>query len=230
MKSIKRSFALLLIFAFVFALLGCAGEQPQVPATDSSFAVHFIDVGQADAALVLCDGKSMLIDGGDAEDSNIIYTYLKNQGVKHLDYIIATHAHGDHVGGLSGALNYATVGTAYCPVTEYDSNAFRNFVKYLRYRGKSITVPEAGEKFMLGSAECTIVAANTLDNEPNNTSIVMRIVYGETSFMFTGDAEREVEQAREAGLQVCTLGKRILRCETAPLCALSAVMYDAGEF
>ena len=45
-----------------------------------------------------------------------------------------------------------------------------------------------------------------------------------------GLEEKEVRQARETGLQVCTLGKRILRCETAPLCALSAVMYDAGEF
>ncbi len=195
MKLNKRIFALLLVFAFVFAFCGCAGEQTQTPVLDSSFAVHFIDVGQADAALVLCDGKAMLIDGGNAADSNLIYSYLKNQGIKHLDYIIATHAHEDHIGGLAGALNYATVGKAYCPVKEYDSSAFRNFVKYLRNRGVGITVPEAGEKFMLGSAECTVIAVNTLDNETNNTSIVMRIVYGETSFMFTGDAEREVEQA-----------------------------------
>ncbi len=195
MQLTKRTIALLLIFAFVVAFCGCASEQPQAPVTDSRFAVHFIDVGQADAALVLCDGKAMLIDGGNTADSNLIYSYLKNQGIKHLDYIIATHAHEDHIGGLSGALNYATVGTAYCPVTEYDSSAFRNFVKYLRNRERSITVPEPGERFMLGSAECTIIAVNTLDNEPNNTSIVMRIVYGETSFMFTGDAEREVEQA-----------------------------------
>ncbi len=195
MRLCKRFLAFLLIFSFVFAFCGCAGEQPQTPVSDSSFAVHFIDVGQADAALVLCDGKAMLIDGGNTADSNLIYSYLKNQGIKHLDYIIATHAHEDHIGGLAGALNYATVGKAYCPVTEYDSSAFRNFVKYLRNRGRTITVPEAGEKFVLGSAECTMIAVNTFDNEPNNTSIVMRIVYGETSFMFTGDAEREVEQA-----------------------------------
>ena len=193
MKSIKRIASLLIVFAFIISLCGCGNTQPQMPTGD--FAVHFIDVGQADASLIVCDGKAMLIDGGNAADSSIIYAYLKNHGINHLEYMVATHAHEDHIGGLSGALNYATVGTAYCPVTEYDSSAFRNFVRYLGNKGVSITVPKAGDKFMLGSAECTIIAVNTLDNEPNNTSIVMRIVYGETSFLFTGDAEREVEQA-----------------------------------
>ena len=72
----------------------------------SNFAVHFIDVGQADAALVVCDDAAMLIDGGNAEDSDVIYTYLSKYGVSHLDYIVCTHAHEDHVGGLSGALQY----------------------------------------------------------------------------------------------------------------------------
>lgn len=161
---------------------------------ESGFQVHFIDVGQADAALVICDGKAMLIDGGNADDSNLIYTYLKKQGITHLDYIIATHAHEDHVGGLSGALNYATVGTAFCPVTSYSSKAFQNFVTNLQKQGKSITVPSVGQSFSLGSASCKILAVNTT-SDVNNSSIVLRIVYGSTSFLFTADAEREVEQA-----------------------------------
>lgn len=159
----------------------------------SSFAVHFIDVGQADAALVLCDGKAMLIDGGNAADSNLMYTYLKKQGITHLDYVIGTHAHEDHIGGIAGALNYATAGKVYCPVTSYDTKAFQNFVKAAQSRGCSITVPKVGESFSLGSANCKILAVNT-ESDPNNTSIVLRITYGSTSFLFTGDAEREVEQ------------------------------------
>ena len=169
--------------------------EPTIAPENSTFEIHFIDVGQADAALVLCDGKAMLIDGGNAEDSSLLYTYLKNHNISQLDYVIGTHAHEDHIGGLAGALNYASVGTAYCPATSYDTKAFGNFVKALDKHGVSITVPSTGDSFTLGSATCTILAVNTDSSDPNNTSIVLRIVYGDTSFLFTGDAEREVEQA-----------------------------------
>lgn len=160
---------------------------------DSSFEVHYIDVGQADAALVLCDGEAMLIDGGNAADSNLIYTYLKNHGVDHLNYIVCTHAHEDHVGGLAGALNYATADVAYCSVKEYDSKAFSNFVKYLGNQGLSITIPNAGDTYTLGSSTVSVLGPIRNSDEPNNMSIVLRIVYGETSFLFTGDAERDEE-------------------------------------
>lgn len=167
---------------------------PSAP-ENSTFSIHFIDVGQADSALVLCDGKALLIDGGNAEDSNLLYTYLKRLNLKHLDYVVASHAHEDHVGGLAGALNFASVGTAYCPVTTYDAKAFTNFTKALAKHDVAITVPNAGDSFMLGSATCSVLAVNTDDTDPNNTSIVLRIVYGSTSFLFTGDAEIPVEQA-----------------------------------
>lgn len=176
-------------------------EQTLPPTTQGSAApsasgltVHFIDVGQADAALALCDGKAMLIDGGNADDSNLIYAYLQRLSISHLDYMVATHAHEDHVGGLSGALNYATVGQVFCPVTAYSSKAFQNFVKNVEKQGKALTVPSVGQCFSLGSATCRILAVNT-DTDTNNTSIVLKITYGSTTFLFTGDGEREVEQA-----------------------------------
>lgn len=161
---------------------------------DSTFEIHFIDVGQADAALILCDGKTMLIDGGNNDDSSLIYSYLKNYEISYLDYIVATHGHEDHVGGLSGALNYATVGTAYCSVSSYDTEAFGNFVKYLDKQNKEITVPKVGDNFKLGSASVQIVGVDSTAEDHNNTSLVLRIVYGDTSFLFTGDAERDAEQ------------------------------------
>ena len=159
----------------------------------SSFEVHFIDVGQGDAALVLCDGQAMLIDGGEATASSKIYAYLKNHQVNYLDYIVATHAHSDHIGGLSGALNYAMVGTALCPVTDYDSKTFNSFVKYLGRQNVAITVPQAGGTFSLGSAAVQVLAPQKAYEEPNDTSIVLKISYGEISFLFTGDAERTAE-------------------------------------
>ncbi len=169
-----------------------AVDIPEIP-EDSIFEIHYIDVGQADSALVVCDGRYMLIDGGNASDSGRVYAYLKRLGAEHLDIMVATHAHEDHVGGLAGALNYATVGKVLCPVKEYDSDTFRSFVKYVSNRNTEISVPEVGDTYTLGSSKIDVLAVNTTD-DTNNTSIVLKITYGNTSFLFTGDAEREVEQ------------------------------------
>ena len=172
----------------------------QAADSDSKLEVTFLDVGQADAALIQCDGHSMLIDGGNAADSSKMYTVMKNRKITELDYVIGTHAHEDHIGGLAGALNYASVKTAYAPVTTCDSKAFQNFRKAVEKHGVSLTVPKKGETFSLGSAECKILAVNS-ESDANNTSIVLRITFGDISFLFTGDAERETEQAILSGKQ-----------------------------
>ncbi|WP_409968026.1 ComEC/Rec2 family competence protein [Bengtsoniella intestinalis] len=161
-------------------------------AEDSTFEIIFLDVGQADAALVSCDGEYMLIDGGNVADSNLIYSVLDKRGITELSIVVGTHAHEDHIGGLSGALNYATADVILCPVTSYDSSAFENFAYYADLNG-GITVPSVGDKYTLGNAEIIILAVNS-DTDANNTSIVLKITYGETSFLFTGDAEYEAEQ------------------------------------
>ena len=160
---------------------------------DSTFEVHYLDVGQGDCSLVLCDGHAMLIDGGESSESSKVYAYLKQHGISHLDYMVASHAHSDHIGGLSGALNYATVDTAFCPVTDYDSKTFDSMVKYLDKQGIGITVPSADDEFMLGSAHVQVLGPQQIYDDPNDTSIVMKVTYGETSFLFTGDAERTAE-------------------------------------
>ena len=161
--------------------------------SDSTFEIHFIDVGQADAALVECDGRYMLIDGGNKGDSDLIYAYLKKKDVTHLDYVIATHAHEDHIGGLPGAFNFATVDIVYSPTLSHTTDTFSDFSEYAKKAGGEIIIPKVGDEFKLGSADVKILACNS-GADTNNTSIVLKIVYGKTSFLFTGDAEREAEE------------------------------------
>ncbi len=169
----------------------------------SGFEIHFIDVGEGDAALVLCEGHAMLVDGGPASASSLIYSYLKKLGIDRLDYIVCSHPHEDHVGGLAGALNYATADAALSPVRTYDSRPFNSFVKYLQRQGVDITVPAAGETYPLGSAEVLVLGPIGDAQSVNNTSIVLRIRYGGTSFLLTGDAELEEEQALlDSGLEL----------------------------
>lgn len=159
-----------------------------------TLTVTWLDVGQGDAAVIQCGGQSMLIDGGKPEKSSYIYAWLQQHGLSYLDVIVATHVDADHIGGLSGALNYASVGTAYCPETTGTTETFQSFVKYLAQRGKQITVPTAGETFALGGAQVQILGPLHRAEDSNDNSIVLKVSFGATSFLFTGDAERAEEQ------------------------------------
>lgn len=160
----------------------------------SDFEVHYIDVGQADAALVICDGNYMLIDGGNPEDSSLVYTYLKNQKVEKLNTIICSHAHEDHVGGLPAAVHNFEFENVYAPERENDIDAYNSFKNKVIEKGITIKNPKPGDSFEFGSSTVEFYGSVYDTTDLNNTSIVLKITYGETSFMFTGDAEREEEQ------------------------------------
>ena len=183
----NRFFKLILT---TFLLIGAlAVPLNSVAAEKSQLEVHFINVDQGDSSLVICDGEAMLIDGGKPGFSDLIYSYLKSHSINRLKCIVNTHPESDHIGGLSGALNYASVDMAFCPTTSYDSDAFRNFTKYLKKQNVSITVPKPGDYFYLGKAKVTVIAPISRTDDTNNNSIVLRIEHGDNSFLFTGDAE-----------------------------------------
>lgn len=162
--------------------------------SDASLSVHFIDVGQADAALLFSGGKTMLIDGGNREDSNLIAAYLKKYNLTHLDYFICTHAHEDHVGGLSGALSVSSAGEIFAPKTEADTKVYQNFKNKAKEQGISIQHPSPGKSFAFGESVAEFLGPVTEKTDDlNNTSLVLKVTCGEVSFLFTGDAERDEE-------------------------------------
>lgn len=164
------------------------------PGDSTGFTAHFIDVAQADSILLECGGKFMLIDGGNSSESSKVVSYLLKQGVTELEAVVGTHGHGDHVGGLAGALAKFPAKQVYCGTKSYNSKAFRDFEKYADQQGLTLEIPEPGLSFPLGDATVTVLGPVKHDYEdPNNTSIILMVQYGENRFLFTGDMEREAE-------------------------------------
>jgi competence protein ComEC len=182
--------------------LSSSQEEPADPAV-KEFKVYFLNVGQGDSSLIICDGHTMLIDGGPSSQSDTVYSFLETRSISHLDYIVATHPDEDHIGGLAGALNYATVGKALSSVLSDDSESYLNFIKYLDKQGVKPMVPAAGDVFSLGSATVTVLGPINPGNTDNNNSLVLRVVHGNSSFLFTGDAEAEEEtDILKSGMEV----------------------------
>ena len=158
--------------------------------------VHFIDVGQGDCILLTCDGKTMLIDGGGSEQGDRVVRYLKANKVRQLDVVVATHPHRDHVGGLDTVVQNFPVKTLYTPVTESDNAYFQDLAAACKTANVTLTVPKADARFSLGGAKVTVLGPRgqyqKLENV-NDMSIVLRVEYGEKSFLFMGDAEYDEE-------------------------------------
>lgn len=185
----KKIIGILLVFMLVLSLCGCS----EIPSGDSTFSILFIDVGQGDSALVECDGRYMLIDGGERSAGDKVYEVLEQKGIQHLDILAISHLHSDHIGGLAKALTYATKidkTISNAEVDKHDREAFRILEHELVTNGATITVPHIGDKFKLGSAEVEVVDVSA---ENENDSLVLLITYGKTKFLFTGDIEEDAQ-------------------------------------
>lgn len=192
----QKLISLFLILSLL--LCGCSVEfvpgptdAPQV--IGDSLTVHFIDVGQADCALLELGGAYMLIDGGNREDGQLVVSYLEQQGVEELSAVICTHAHEDHAGGLPSVLAVYPTAAVYAPTKTYSSNIFDDFLYYVDQQGLEVAIPEPGDEFALGQAKITVLGPVQSYAETNDTSIVVKVEYGETSFLFTGDMEVAAE-------------------------------------
>ncbi|MDO5154066.1 MAG: MBL fold metallo-hydrolase [Eubacteriales bacterium] len=190
----KRKWIALLLFLSLL-LCGCelVPQTPAAPVSGDGLTVHFIDVGQADCALLECGGEYMMIDGGNKEDGRLVVSYLEQQGVEELSAVVCTHAHEDHVGGLPSVLAVYPTEAVYAPTRTYASNIFDDFVYYTDQQGLDITIPTPGNEITLGEAVITVLGPVKSYADTNNTSLVLKAVYGETTFLFTGDMETAAE-------------------------------------
>lgn len=166
-------------------------EEKSTEAEDS-LKVHYIDVGQGDCALVHTGSSAMLIDAGNKKDGPSIVGYIKNQGIKKLDYFILTHPHADHIGGAANVVNNIDIDKILMPKATHTSKTFEDLLNIIKSKGLKITSPAPGDNYALGSANFKILASND-GNTLNNNSIVNRLVFENTSFMFAGDAESATE-------------------------------------
>ena len=165
----------------------------------AGFSVHFIDVGQGDCTLITSNGKYLLIDAGENGHETDVLNYLRSMGVEKLDYIIATHQHSDHIGGLPEVLEEFAADNIIMPrLTEVQTptnSTYTAFLKAVKASGAKVISAKPGLVYALGDASFEILGPVTDDAEDiNSMSAVTKITYGETSFLITGDAETDEEK------------------------------------
>lgn len=163
-------------------------------AVKGNLNIYYFDVGQADSILLENNGKFMLIDAGNNADGENIVNYLKELGVEKLDYLIATHAHEDHIGGMDDVINEFEIGTFYMPDVVTTTKTFEDLITALENKTVSFETPEIGDIFLFGGCKFEVLHLSDDSSDLNDTSIVVRGLYGDNSFLFMGDATSDVER------------------------------------
>lgn len=167
---------------------------------DSNLQIIFFNVGQGDCILVSDNGENMLIDAGNNEDSKYIVEYLKKLGIGTIDYLVATHAHSDHIGGMNNVIDEFNIGYFLIPRTSetLDINDYKELKSSMSSKSVIPQEPKIGDEFYIGDAKCTIkYIDNNLPSEMNNASIVIEMTLGEQDYLFMGDAEEQVEKSKQ---------------------------------
>lgn len=196
----KRPLKLLSVLLALLMLTGCAPAAPDatgvtdpIQPPDTALTIHFLDVGQADCALLSCGGEYVLIDGGNRSDSDLVVSYLEQQGVQELEAVFCSHAHEDHVGGLPGVLAVYPTQAVYAPTRTYSSEVFDDFLYYTDQQGLEVTIPQPGDQIFFGDATISVLGPLKSYAETNDTSLVLMVDYGADRILFTGDMEITAE-------------------------------------
>ena len=168
----------------------------EVPVTsEERLEVTFIDVGQADSILLENEGHYMLVDAGNNEDGPKLVNYFKNQNIHQFDYVIGTHTHEDHIGGLDNIIEGFDINTFYMPDVITTTKTFEDVLDALGEKNVTLSIPKTNATFKLGDATVKVLYVGTEDeSDLNDTSIVLKVTYQNVSFLLTGDASTKVEE------------------------------------
>ena len=188
--------ALLIVLVAVALLIwqSAEGRKNTVNVPMDGLYVHYIDVGQGDSELVCCNGEYMLIDAGEPDASDAVLEYLDALGIDRLDYLVCTHGHSDHCGGLDAVVESLKVETVFTSPYAGDSPSYEIFTDTVYDAGLELTVPVLGESYRLGEASFSFIGPLEDYDNLNDDSLVMRLEYGDTSFLFTGDMTSKAEK------------------------------------
>ena len=161
---------------------------------DGSLSVHFIDVGQGDCIYINQGEYNMLIDAGNNEDGEKLVSYLKSLNVNGFDYVIGTHPHEDHIGGMDDIINNFEIDNYYMPDKLSTTKTFEDVLDALDAKGLSYNVPKIDDEFKLGDATFKVIYSGDDTNDINDSSIVLKMTCGDNSFLFMADATSNVEE------------------------------------
>ena len=215
---LKSIFAFVMTAVIALSLCGCAAVQEflneDLSGSESSLTEsktetnksenlvsHYIDVGQGDSEFIeLPDGTTMLIDAGTADYGDTVVDYIQNLGYSKIDYLVGTHPHADHIGGMQKVVKSFDIGTVYMPKASTNTKTYENLLTEIKNKGLKIKTAKAGVSIISDNdLNIDILAPNSSEyDEINNYSAVIKITYKDNKFLYMGDAEKLSEDEIKA--------------------------------